>query len=171
MKWLRGLAGILLVLLVAVAVMYGLGRRLPVEHVAMASGLVEASQDRVWELISDTAEQPNWRTDLVGVMPHKGDGESSCWVEATRSMEMPLCLMVEEPKVRRVVRVGDPTLPFAGTWTYELAPVAAGTAVTITERGRVRPALWRFVGHYVMGEDTNVKQYLKDLQVEAVRQR
>jgi hypothetical protein len=41
--------------------------------------------------------------------------------------------------------------------------------VTITENGTTGPALWRFVGHYVMGEDSQIKQYLADLKRAAAR--
>jgi hypothetical protein len=171
MKWSRGVAGILMAVVAGVAVVYGMGRRLPAEHVATAAGVVGASQDKVWELITDTAQEANWRSGLLAVKPLPEQGGSPCWTEAGGGMLMPLCVMVEEPEVRRVVRVGDASLPFGGTWTWELAPVAGGTMVTITERATVERALWRFRGHYVMGDDTNVKQYLKDLQAEAVRRR
>jgi hypothetical protein len=41
--------------------------------------------------------------------------------------------------------------------------------VTITERGTTGPAMWRFVGHYVMGEDGSIKQYLSDLKRAATQ--
>jgi hypothetical protein len=80
-------------------------------------------------------------------------------------MKMPLCVEVTEPLKTRVVRIADKDLPFGGTWTYELEPSGADqTKLTITERGTTGPAIWRFVGHYLIGEDSNLKKYESDLK-------
>ena len=53
-------------------------------------------------------------------------------------------------------------------WTYQLEPAGAATGtgatrVTITEQGTTGPAIWRFFGHYLYGEDRSILQYLEDL--------
>jgi len=156
------------VLLVVTAVVMGLGSRMPVEHRATASASVTAQRDRVWRMMTDVQTQPEWRTGLKSVEMLPPQTEGPCWREVQAWMSMPLCVMGSDAPSRRVVRIADPALPFGGTWTYDLeADGPTMTKVTITEEGTTRPAMWRFFGHFVWGEDQQVKQYLRDLQEAA----
>ncbi len=165
MRMLRFSGYLFVVLLVVTAVVMGVGSRLPVEHRAVATAVIAAPQERVWALITDVGAQPGWRTGLKAVeMLPEGHG-GPCWREVQTGMAMPLCVEASGAMTRRVVRIADPALPFGGTWTYELEAAGAGaTKVTITENGTTGPAMWRFAGHYLMGEDSQVKQYLQDLE-------
>jgi len=170
MVWMRGVVGLALLLAITFGAVYWMGRRLPLEHRAVASGRVEASQDVVWRLVDHPATYVAWRTGLIKVSVQPGD--EHCWIETSRSMEVTLCVVEEVPKVRKVVRIGGNEMRFGGTWTYELTPLGPdATEVTVMENGFVNPPLWRFVGHYVMGEATNARQFVADLQAEAVRKR
>lgn len=176
MRLLRISGYVFLVLLAVTAVVMVMGSRLPVEHTATASVEVRASPERVWGLISDVGRQPEWRTGLKAVEVLPAGEAGPCWTEVQQAMRMPLCVMASEAPgaggaVRRVVGITDPKLPFGGAWTYELEPLGGGgsTRVTITENGTTGPAMWRFAGHYLMGEDTQIKQYLKDLKAAAER--
>ncbi len=154
-----------IVLLTATAIVMGLGSRLPVEHRAVATAVVAAPRDRVWGIIADVQAQPGWRTGLKAVEMLPSGAEKPCWREVQAWMSMPLCETVSEAPRRREVKISDPRLPFAGNWTYALEAVGpAATRVTITEEGTTGPAMWRFVGHYVMGEDGQIKQYMQDLE-------
>ncbi len=131
--------------------------------------MIPASQEKIWALITDVEAQPRWRTGLkaVEVLPAGPDGP--CWREIQTSMAMPLCVTASDAPRRRVVRIADPKLPFGGDWTYELEPAGAATGtgatrVTITERGTTGPAMWRFFGHYLYGEDRSIRQYLEDME-------
>jgi hypothetical protein len=127
--------------------------------------VIPASQEKVWSLITDTASQANWRTGLKAVSPLPSQNGATCWAEVESGMTMPLCADVREAPVRQVVRIADPKLPFGGTWTYVLEPVGENaTKVTITENGTTGPAMWRFVDHYILHEDGEIKQYLGDLK-------
>jgi hypothetical protein len=142
-----------------------MGSRLPPEHTAIAAETIPATQQRVWQMITDVASQPKWRTGLkeVTLLPPKD--KAPCWAEVQSSMTMPLCAEINEAPTRRVVRIADPKLPFGGTWTYLLEPAGAdSTRVTIFEQGTTGPAMWRFVEHYVRGEDAEMTQYLADLK-------
>jgi hypothetical protein len=170
MSWMRGLGGLAVVPAIAFGVVYWMGLRLPVEHRAVASGRVEATQDRVWALVDEPATHPAWRKGILKVAMQQGDGR--CWIESYRPMELTLCVVDEVPKVRKVVRIGGTDTRFGGTWTYELRPLGPdATVVTVTEDGFVHRPLWRFMGRYVMGEQTSAKQFVADLQAEAVRKR
>jgi len=165
MRLLRFSGYLFIVLLAATAIVMGMGSRLPVEHRAVATAVVEAPVDRVWEMITDVQAQPGWRTGLKGVEMLPAGAEGPCWREVQAWVSMPLCATASEAPRRRVVRIADQRLPFGGRWTYALeAEGPAATRVTITEEGTTGPAMWRFVGHYVMGEDGQIKQYLRDLE-------
>ena len=165
MKILKGVAVVVVLIVAAIGMMLLLGSRLPHEHVSTASVTLAAPQAKVWQLIDDVATQPSWRTGLVSIEPLAQRNDHPCWTEVQKHMRMPLCEdMVAAPSTR-IVSIADPTLPFGGSWTYVLTPLDAGsTRLTITENGTTGPALWRFLGHYVFHEDTNILQYEADVQ-------
>ena len=177
MSWKSGWIALLVLALCGLAAVYVLGRRVPEEHTVSISGIVPAPINRVWELVSDTPQNSNWRTGIHYLRHLDPQDGEFCWEEQQSELSIPLCLQEQEPPIRQVVRMthapkGEGPSSFRGTWTWELAPDGPGrTHVTITERATKTPPLWRFVEHYVTKEDSSVKQYLKDLQVESVRQR
>jgi uncharacterized protein YndB with AHSA1/START domain len=165
MRILRFLGWLSVVIVVAICTAMFMGSRLPVAHTASVTETIPASQEKVWGLITDPAGMPKWRTGLKAVTMLPPENGAQCWDEVQSGMTMPLCADVREAPTRQVVRIADPKLPFGGTWTYVLEPAGEGaTKVTITENGTTGPAMWRFVGHYVMGEDGSIKQYLGDLK-------
>ncbi len=142
-----------------------MGSRLPLQHTASVTDTIPASQQKIWALITNPAAMPKWRTGLKAVTLSPPENGAQCWFEVQNAMTMLLCADVREEPTRQVVRIADPKLPFGGTWTYVLEPVNENaTKVTITENGTTGPPMWRFVGHYVMGEDGSIKQYLSDLK-------
>jgi hypothetical protein len=164
MRILKGFLILVVILLVALGVVYAMGSRLPNDHTTSASINLPASQTRVWQLITDVKAQAAWRSGLKAVEPWQGSAAEECWLEVQSGMKMPLCVEVTEPQKTRVVRIADKNLPFGGTWTYELEPSGPDqTKLTITERGTTGPAIWRFIGHYMMGEDSQIKTYESDL--------
>ena len=153
---------------------YTVGSRLPWEHRVSASGVVMAPPERVWGLLTETLSQAGWRTGIIRMQvqdPQWTRGRV-CWTEWRPLTAVPLCVAEEQPQVRRVVTTHAwAPMPFEATWTYELAPVAGGTKVTITEESSISKPLWRFYGRYVLRGLTDVGQELKDLQAEGPRRR
>jgi hypothetical protein len=162
---LKALGILLLVIVCAVTVMFIMGARLPIEHRASVSATIAAPQAKVWQLMEDVHDQSTWRTGLVRVERVSTINGRQCWTEVQKQMSMPLCEVVVEPPSMRVVTIASSTLPFGGTWTYELQDGGANsTHLVITENGTTNPALFRFIGHYIYHEDTMIKQYEADLQ-------
>jgi len=67
------------------------------------------------------------------------------------------------------VRIADPNLSYGGIWTYELSPGLGPTdpnttTLRITENGFTDGWFFRFVGHYILHEDSHIKRYEADLQ-------
>jgi uncharacterized protein YndB with AHSA1/START domain len=165
MRVLRFLGWLSVMIVLAIGTALFMGSRLPVEHTASVTDTIPAPQQKVWTLITNPAAMPKWRTGLKAVTVLPSENGAQCWAEVQSSMTMALCADVREEPTRQVVRIADPKLPFGGTWTYVLEPMGENsTKVTITENGTTGPAMWRFVGHYVLGEDGSIKQYLSDLK-------
>jgi hypothetical protein len=170
MSWMRGLIGLGLLGVIALGVVISMGRDVPVEHRAFASGRVEVPQDVVWTLMNEPATWPAWRTTLYKTSMEPGGGV--CWKESYRSGDVMVCTVEEVPKVRKVLRIAEKMGHFSGTWTYTLEPLGEhATKVTVTEDDLVHSTLQRFIGHYLIGEQTHAKQFVADLQAEAVHQR
>ena len=168
MRVVKGLATILVVLVAVVLVMFVMGSRLPVSHTASASVLVHAPQARVWQMIEDVQSQPQWRPGLIAVQLLPAQNGHPCWLETQSMGKMPLCELLTAAPSTRIAAIADPTLPYSGTWTYQLTAVDdQDTNLLITENGDTRPALFRFLGHYVFHEDTQIKQFEGGLQKAA----
>ena len=56
---------------------------------------------------------------------------------------VPYRVEVLEPPARLVMRIADPSLPYGGSWTYELRAAGTGTEITITEDGQVFNPIFR----------------------------
>ena len=157
-KW----ALIVLLSLVAIsALAIAIGWLLLVAHVAKRHAEVPAPPDRVWATITDIDAFPAWRPDVTRVERVAGDRVS--WVEHGRNGRLTFVVERSDPPRTLVTRIADPDLPFGGTWTYEVAPVPRGSAVTITEHGEIYNPLFRFMSRFVFGYDSTMKEYLAAL--------
>ncbi len=155
---------IVLLLLVGIVVLAAIvGWLLPVSHVATGRRTLAASPDRVWQHITDVEAFPNWRSDVRRVerLPDR-DGRA-VWTEEGSSGRLTLAVEKIEPPRLLVSRIADPDLPFGGTWTYEIAPAAAGCTLTITEHGEIYNPLFRVMARYVFGYDATMNTFLDAL--------
>lgn len=161
---LVGFAALLLVGALALIVALLLGSRLPLEHRVSVARELNGDCEQIYATIADVAAQPQWRRGLrrVTMLPPGPGGELRYVEERGRDR---LTLLVEEaqPHARWVSRIDDDTLPFGGRWVLELRAAPRGCQLTITEDGVVKPAFFRFVMHYLLGEERTLRQYLDDL--------
>ena len=166
MRIVLRIVGVFVVLLiVVVGVVFILGGLQPRNHTASATVVVNAPQAVVWQRISDLQSQTSWRNGLTAVEMLPAQDGHPCWRETSSFGKMPLCEVLANAPSTRIVRIADSTLPYGGFWTYELTPVDANsTSLKITENGFTGPWFFRFVGHYIFHEDTQIKQYEADLQ-------
>ena len=137
------------------------GYRLPLRHRAIRSAAYGQPLHVIWEALADPLSGASWRPDVRSVerLPDR-DGRM-VWRERDRwGGALTLELLDDEPPRRRVVRIADPSLPFGGTWTYELAGEPGGARLTITEDGEVRNALFRFVGRFLIGQGRTIETFL-----------
>ena len=60
---------------------------------------------------------------------------------------------------RFVTKIVDETA-FGGTWTIEIAPVANGSRVTVTERGEIYNLIFRTLSRFVFGYTSTIDSFL-----------
>ncbi|MGH7568463.1 MAG: SRPBCC family protein [Gemmatimonadales bacterium] len=161
MKWV-------LIVVAAVVGLVGVvalgGALLPRGHTARHTGRFRQPPDSVWRAITDFASAPSWRADVRAVerLPDR-DGHP-VWQETDKhGQRLPLEVLEFAPPRRLVLRIADPKLPFGGTWTYEISPVAAGSSLTITEDGEIYNPIFRFVARFILGYTATMKGYVRAL--------
>ena len=125
---------ILAAVVILIAAIAAIGAALPKQHTATRSAVVRRSPADVYKKIRELASTPEYE------------------------------IVLDEPAKRLISRIADKSLPYSGSWTYDLEPVAEGTRVTITENGEVPNPIFRFLSKYVFGHTKTMETYLTDLQ-------
>jgi uncharacterized protein YndB with AHSA1/START domain len=161
MKWVLAGVGVIVVLVAAVVV---IGMLLPRDHVVARAARIAAPPDSVWRLLTSPAEYPSWRTDVISVDMLPAGKYLAMWRERSRNGSIAMATEAQEPPRRLVTRIADATLPFGGSWEFDVASDgAAASLVTITERGSVYNPVFRFVSRFVMGHTVTIDAYLRAL--------
>lgn len=147
-----------------VVLILGIGATLPADHVASRSADYDQSPQAIWEAITDYESFPEWRSGVSTVerLPDR-DGRPA-WVEHGAFGPLPMAVDEARPPTRLVLRIADDTLPFGGTWTYEINRLNGNTSLTITERGTITNVVFRFMSRFVFGYTSTMETYLHDLE-------
>lgn len=146
-----------------VAVVVGIGALLPVAHVASRSADLRRPPPAVYALVHDVARYAEWWSDVSRVeMLDPVDGRVR-FREHTSTGPIVMEITEARPDARVVTRIADPDQPFAGTWTFEITPIPAGSRLTITERGEVYNPIFRFLSRFVFGHTATMESYLRAL--------
>jgi uncharacterized protein YndB with AHSA1/START domain len=160
MRWLLiVLAAVAAVVLLVVVI----GMLLPPEHTARSHSAIHAPPDSVWRALTDVEAFPSWRTDVSQVERVTMPNGRRAWREIGKNGTITFEEVAAEPPRRLVARIADPTLPFGGSWTYDVAPESAGSRLTITENGVVRNPVLRFMSRFVFGHHATQEAYLRAL--------
>jgi hypothetical protein len=150
-------------LVLLVVVVLAVGYMLPQDHRASRERVFAVAPNRVFAAIATPSEFPKWRTDVqrVELLPEK-DGRARFREKGSNG---DIVYQVEEriPDRRLVTRIADRSLPFGGSWTYELTPTASGTSLKIIENGEVYNPLFRFMSRFVFGHHRTIDMYLASL--------
>jgi len=157
MKYLLIVAAIVLLVVLITAI---IGYLLPVNHTAKGEILLNATPEKVWQRLTDVKDYPNWRKKLksVELVADKS------WTEIDqRGHQLPFIIIKETPFNQLVTKINGINIPFGGTWTFTLQKKENKTLLIITEDGEVYNPIFRFVSKYIMGYNTTIDQYLKDL--------
>ena len=169
---LRILLSLAALIVLVIGIAYADGASFPLDHTASVSGVVAAPPDQVFTRITDIANGPRWRPEVKAVTVLPADNGRDHWTEAlahNQSMSF-LALSTEPPTpagtARRVVQLDAPDPSYGGVWTYELSPgpTASTTTLKITETGFIKPPIYRFMMHHVLGMTYNLDIYLKNVR-------
>ena len=157
------LAGLLFAVAAGLALALVAGNRLPLAHTARVRARYAATPGKVWDTITNMVVAPNWRSKVRQVerLPDR-DGKQM-WIEVSRRWRLPLEFEVVEPGLCLVTRVVGETLPFRGSWSYEIVPEGSGCTLTITEDAEIHSQALRFFARYVFGYHATPARYLRDL--------
>lgn len=160
---MRALLIVGVVVAIGIGVVTIAGWLLPVAHVSSTRATIAAARPDVWQVLTDVTGFPRWRPDVetVEVLPPV-EGRFA-WRETGSNGAITYARDQEMPEERLVSRITDESLPFGGTWTFELAEVPGGTEVTITEHGTVSNPLFRFMSRYVFGHHAAHESFLRSL--------
>jgi uncharacterized protein YndB with AHSA1/START domain len=160
MKWLLLVLAALALLLAVMAIA---GALLPRDHVASRAATFLQPPEKLFAALRDFAALPTWRTGLNSVELLPPENGLARYREITKHGPVTYRVRVERPGEQLVLEIADENLPYGGTWTFDFARTATGTQVRITERGFVKPVLFRFLARYAFGYTTTIEQSLRDL--------
>lgn len=149
MLWLWIAGGLVLLLVLSFVVLHVLGKRLPEGHVISSTLRVARAPAEVFALLADTAGIPAWDkgVDRVERLPDRDGHETWRWYMGRNAMVLSITRCT--PPNLLVRTIADEAKFFSGDWTYRLAPDGQGTAIELTEHGRVHVAIPRAMMHYL----------------------
>ena len=154
--WIFVLAGILM--LVAL-----IGWLLPKTHSVTREARFHQPQEVIWKTITDIDAMPVWREGLKSVRHLSDRNGLPAWAESSNSGTIPYETVVSQSPAKLVVRIADPKLPFGGTWTYEVTPLAGGSILRIREDGEIYNPVFRFLSRFVFGYTGTIDAYLRSM--------
>lgn len=149
---------------VIVVLVLVIGWSLPVAHRVTRSVALSASPSAVFDLISRPGEFPLWRGDVKRVEVLPSDAGYEQYREIGKNGAILFRVDSLLPNQRLITRIADKSLPFGGTWTYEVIPRGESTTLSITEDGEVFNPVFRFMSRFVMGHTVTIDHYLADVQ-------
>jgi uncharacterized protein YndB with AHSA1/START domain len=160
MKWILIVFTVLAAILILIVL---IGWLLPKAHTVTREARFHQPPEAIWKAITDIDAMPAWRQGLKSVKHLPDQNGLPAWVETLDSGTIPLATVASQPPAMLVVRIADPKLPFGGTWTYEITPIATGSSLRIREDGEVYNPLFRFLSRFVFGQSATIETYLKSL--------
>jgi hypothetical protein len=162
MPWLAIGIGVS-VIVVFITIVVIVGSNLPREHVAAVRVRYNASPETVWAILRDPLAAGSWRKDVKKVESVADVNGHPAWREESGFGTVTFELTESTKPVSFTTRIVNDDLPFGGEWDHRLTVVGTGTELTITERGHIKPAFFRFMARYLFGYTSTIKGYLTEL--------
>lgn len=160
---MRLLVRLVVVLLVLVAVAYGVGMTMPRDHLVSSRIQLTAPRDSVWAVLRAFGDYPKWDSDFKSSVRGKSRGGREVWVQDVGRMTMNVGIKSAQAPSRLVTEiVTDDKSDWGGVWTYDLVANGIGTEVTITEEGWIKSPIFRVMMR-LMGTHSTMDGVLKSL--------
>jgi len=164
---MRWIVWIVAAVAIVAALVVIVGYSLPKGHTVTRATTVSVPPDAVYALLIDVDQYPAWRPGVKSLQRRADRDGRPAWTEEASGMKIPLHFEKMERPSLLVTRIADPALPFGGTWTYRIAPVAGGSEVTITEDGEVYNPFFRFMSRFVFGHTATLDEFVTNLERRA----
>jgi len=164
MKWTTIAAAVAASIAIASAIAVFIGSRLPRAHHVTAERTLPIPPELLWRTLTDVERYPSWRGDVKRVQRLPDRDGKPVWIEEGRSGKMTFAFERMEAPRLLVSRIADPSLPFGGTWTLEIAPTPVGARLRISEDGEIYNPLFRFMARFVFGYDGTINGYFSALE-------
>lgn len=145
-----------------VALVAGIGFLLPKAHTASRTAQYSSGPEAVFAAIADVRQYASWRSDVTAVDLLPSD-EGTMFRETGANGHTTYRIEALERPTRMVSRIADPSLPFGGKWTFEIAAAGSGSTLTITEDGEVYNPIFRFISHFFMSPTASIETFQNDL--------
>lgn len=151
-----------LVVSMVLAVVVG-GLVTPRRHTAARSIVLNAAPERVWSLIRDVTNYPDWRESIRDVRALGNSDAQAAWTEVGLQKSVSYVAEADEPPRRFVARIVDEDLGYLEEWEYVVTATGLGSRLTITERGEVGNLAFRFFQTHLFGHTRSIDAYLRDV--------
>ena len=140
------------------------GWSLPVKHTATGEAAFRSSPESLYHVITDVDRFPQWRSSVKSVERLPDSAGKKRFREVGSDGTILYEVDSAVPGQRLVTRIADRSLPFGGSWTYELIPRGDSTTLRITEDGEVYNPVFRFASRFIFGHSATIEKYLADVQ-------
>jgi uncharacterized protein YndB with AHSA1/START domain len=140
------------------------GWSLPVKHTATGEATFKSSPDSLYQVITDVDRFPQWRSSVKSAERLPDGAGKKRFREVGSDGTILYEVDSAVPGQRLVTKIADRSLPFGGSWTFELIPRGDSTTLRITEDGEVYNPIFRFVSRFVFGHTATIDKYLADVR-------
>ena len=140
------------------------GWSLPVKHRATGEATLRSSPEALYQLIIDVDRFPRWRSTVKSAERLPDSAGKKRFREVGSDGTILYEIESSVPDQRLVTRIADRSLPFGGSWTFELTPRGDSTTLRITEDGEVYNPIFRFVSRFIFGHNATIEKYLADVR-------
>jgi uncharacterized protein YndB with AHSA1/START domain len=138
------------------------GACLPKGHRSSRSAKFKVPPGVLWATLTNVSAFPEWRADVKKV-EILANAAGPKWREDGSNGSITYEQVEASAPNRLVTRIADPSLPFGGTWTFQILPAGSRSSVTITEDGEVYNVFFRFLSRFVFGHASSINAYLNSL--------
>lgn len=130
----------------------------PREHVASKEVELPMPPEQLFDVVTHFEQYPCWRTGVEKIELSE-DGFEEFGAEGS------MRYVVEESRAPDLLRtrIADETLPFGGTWTYEIEAKGEGSMLRITEHGFIENVMFRAGASFFMDPTASMTLVQQDL--------